>query len=176
MSGGSASAAPGQRLEALLRWLANDLGAAPGQCPSNSVIAARVGLPSYNQATSLLTRAERAGLLEFVSGRGHDRRIIRVLPAGLDLVRRRTPLPPPALRFAEWLEDASPGDRHRYFVGHLAEARGIPTAQRTVAMRLALDEAAAADRAAQAGLVLLTTQRQPDGQCAYLAIRRRRAA
>ncbi|MFC7611609.1 hypothetical protein [Teichococcus aestuarii] len=43
-------------------------------------------------------------------------------------------------------------------------------------MRLALAQAAAADKAASDGLVLLTTQRLPDGQCAYLAIRRRRGA
>lgn len=169
------SAAVGaDRLQALLRWLAADLGTAAGQCPSNAAIAERLGLSSSHKATSLISRAQAAGLIEFTAPRTYSERAIRVLPAGFELVRQRAPgsaVP----RFSEWLEDARPGDRFAYFVGHLAEARGVPPEQHGIAMRLALAQAAAADQAAEAGLVLLTTQRRPDGQCAYLAIRRRAA-
>lgn len=166
-----------ERLQVLLRWLATDLGELPGQCPSNAAIAQRVGLSAYNQATCLLTRAEAAGLITFISPRKHAQRIIRVLPAGLDLVRpraARAPVQP--MPFEAWLSDAQPGDRYTYFVGHLAEMRGVLPHRRTTEIRLALAQAASADKAAEAGLVLRTTQRQPDGQCAYLAIRRRLAA
>lgn len=119
-------AAPGERLEALVRWLAADLGPTPGPCPSNAVIAERVGLASYNQATNLLTCAQNAGLIAFETARQHQQRVVRVLPAGLDMVTRRiAPPSPPAPRFADWLATARPGDRYTYFIGHLAETRGV---------------------------------------------------
>ncbi|MFC4169822.1 hypothetical protein [Teichococcus aestuarii] len=165
-------AAPGERLEALVRWLAADLGATPGPCPSNAVIAERVGLASYDQATNLLTRAQNAGLIAFETARQHQQRVVRVLPAGLDMVTRRiAPPSPPAPRFADWLATARPGDRYTYFIGHLAETRGVVPDRRTPEQCAALIEAKAVAEAGMRELVRLVSRRRPEGDFEYLAIR-----
>jgi hypothetical protein len=170
-----------QRLLALLRWLHHDFGIHPAPMPKNHVIADRLGIKKSQTLCNLLRRAKRDRLLE-IRPQPDRSRICRVLPAGCDLAAARvsrSPVPaataPQTAAFAAWVYQAVAGEQRVYFVGHLAEARGLPPSKRSKAMSIALLEAQAASEAAQRGEVTLCTRRSSE-VVEYIAIRTRAAA
>jgi hypothetical protein len=169
-----------QHLRKLMAWLEKANGRREAVCPSNATIATRLGLLRASSATRIISAAAAEGYLE-VTGRtgGQDIRRVRVLrdppplPGRVPLLAQQ-----PAGDFTRWLGHAAAGETFTYFIGHLAEARAhAQEAKATDALRQAVAQAAVAQEAHKAGLVLLTLRRRSDGQgCDYIAVCRRQAA
>jgi hypothetical protein len=164
---------PQQRQEctnliAILRWVQRINGGAVGECPSFQTIARRFGLSGKTVVGQMMARARKQGLIRHVPG-SHTRpgmiEVLRLPPEG----GAPTPecVPMADTPFVGWLATAKAGERMTYFHGHLAEARE----KQALADLGALEDAATAQRAEAAGLVLLTTRREADA-FAYIAIKR----